>query len=396
MCEMNKDECRKSTTDDAKFYRTKEGYAKSIQSIEHMVPDSVDLKETRGIKRYCVLNKLKYFHILDNYNVDIMHDLLEGAVPFLLTQVFLYCFKESIFSENRLKNLLFFFDYGKLNTKNIPPTINLNKKNLGQNASQIKCLIQNLPLILHDYQDNEKLKRIWPSIFTMLKILQIVYSSSLTKNDLNELRKYVSMHLKLLIDLFEVNLIPKHHMMTHYHFVIEMVGPLVHLSTLRYETKHREFTRYSHQSNNYINVSKSLSNKYQKSAALKDPYKNVINHPTMKPFKFELIDFDLSESPSLDITTSLFEVSWLRINSYYYAKGLVLKSNIFFFEIKKILLQGSEYYFVCSPFKFESYDSFSNCIEIKKAECNFEQILQYSNLLNKKSHDQKKSKKKFT
>lgn len=390
MCETNRDACRKSTTDDAQMYRTKEKYADIIQSIQQKDPNSIDLKETLGIKRYCVLNELNYFHILDNYNVDIMHDLLEGAVPFLLTQVFLYCFNESIFSENRLKNLLFFFDYGKLNTHNIPTVINLNKKNLGQNASQMKCLFQNLPLILHDYRDNEKLKKIWPCIYSMLKILQIVHSFSITTNDSNDLKHYVSMHLQLLIELFEANLIPKHHMMTHYHFIIEMIGPLVHLSTLRYETKHRQFTRYAQQSNNFMNVSKSLSHKYQKSATLKDPYKDVITHATAKLFNFDTEYFDLSETICLENEISIFEVSWLKINTFYYAKGLILRTDNFFFEIKKILVQGSDYYFLCSPFKFESYDTFLNCIEIKKIESKFYKILKYSNLSYRKSHDKKK------
>lgn len=389
MCEMNKDECRKSTTDDAQMYRSKQKYAKTIESIMQMDPDSVDLTKTLGIKRHCVLNGLNHFHILDNFNVDIMHDLLEGAVPFVLTQVFLYCFNESIFSENRLKNLLFFFNYGKLNTHNIPPVINMGKKNLGQNASQIKCLIQNLPLIIYDYRDNEKLKKVWPCIFTMLKILQIVYSSSITKSNSKDLKDYVSLHLQLLIELFEANLIPKHHMMTHYHFIIEMVGPLIHLSTLRYETKHRQFTRYAQQSNNFMNVSKSLSNKYQKSTVLKEPYKDKIIHATEKPFIFNN-SFDLNEITGLANNIPTSEIHWLKINTFYYAKGLILKSDNFFFEIEKILVQGVDYYFICSPFRFECYDSFLNCIEIKKIESNSHRILQYSNLVYKKSHDKKK------
>lgn len=390
MCEMNKDECRKATTDDCQLYRTKEKYAEIIQSINEMDPDTVDLKQTLGIKRYCVLNQLNHFHILDNYNADIMHDLLEGAVPFVLTHFFSYCINESVFSENRLKNLLLFFDYGKLNTHNIPPVINLNKKNLGQNASQIKCLIQNLPLILYDYRDDEKLKKIWPCIYTMLKILQIVYSSSIKKSDLKDLEHYVSLHLQLLIELFEANLIPKHHMMTHYHLIIEMVGPLVHLSTLRYETKHRQFTRYAQQSNNFMNVSKSLSNKYQNSATLKDPYEDVINHSTVKQFDFDINDFDMNEITDLSTNNPISEVSWLKINIFYYAKGMILKSENIFFEIEKILTQGSDFYFVCSPFKFVEYDMFLNCIEIKKMESSVHTILQYSNLPYKKSHDKKK------
>lgn len=32
-----------------------------------------------GVKRTCLFNDLKYFHICDNYSPDIMHDILEGV-----------------------------------------------------------------------------------------------------------------------------------------------------------------------------------------------------------------------------------------------------------------------------------------------------------------------------
>lgn len=383
---MSRDECKTASVDDETKYRTKENYQQTIQSIQNSGLSTVDLKETKGIKKYCKLNDLVNFHILDNFTVDIMHDLLEGTVPFLLTQVFLYCIDERVFSECELQNCFFFFDYGKLNCHNIPSLLNLNKKSLGQNASQMKCLFQNLPLILHDYRNNAKLTKIWPCIDSMLKILQIVYSSSISLNDLVNLKMFISDHLKSIIKYFDVDLIPKHHMMVHYPKVIEMIGPLVHLSTLRYESKHRQFTRYAQQSNNFINLSKSLCNRYQRSNVFNEPYMNAITHANSKRFKNDL---SLDVSRYFNDIESISEVSWLKINSNFYKKGLLLKSNNSFHEIRNILLQNKEYYFVCIGYNSIGFDKFLHCVQLEKCAFNQYRLLKHSDLLYKKSHDKR-------
>jgi hypothetical protein len=35
-----------------------------------------------GIKRFCLLNESRYFHFVENFSFDILHDFFEGAIPF--------------------------------------------------------------------------------------------------------------------------------------------------------------------------------------------------------------------------------------------------------------------------------------------------------------------------
>lgn len=56
--------------------------------------EKVNLKETCGIKRCCVLNDLNNFKKIRNFSVDIMHDLNEGIISFLLNQVFVHLQKK--------------------------------------------------------------------------------------------------------------------------------------------------------------------------------------------------------------------------------------------------------------------------------------------------------------
>lgn len=73
------------TKDDLSKYRTKESYDVALDRIE--TSHNVDMKDTKGIV-HNKLNGLKYFHILDNLNADLMHDLAERSIPFLLKNLF--------------------------------------------------------------------------------------------------------------------------------------------------------------------------------------------------------------------------------------------------------------------------------------------------------------------
>lgn len=62
--------------------RTRESYDGIVKQI--ILGENLDFKESLGVKRLCYLNNLKYFHIVDIFNLDIFHDYLEGTVPLLL------------------------------------------------------------------------------------------------------------------------------------------------------------------------------------------------------------------------------------------------------------------------------------------------------------------------
>lgn len=386
---MDRDECKTATEDDPRKYRTKETYSNTIQSIGNK--KTIDFKETKGLKRKCVLNELNYFHILDNLNVDLMHDILEGTLPVLLKEFFSHCISENVFTEFELKNLIDYFDYGKLNTHNNPFNMCLSKSNLGQNASKMKCLFQHLPLILYEYRENSTFKKLWPTIDSKLKILQIVFSSTITKSNLVDLKRLISLHLELIIKIYGIELTPKYHLLTHYPYVIEMVGPVIHLSTLRFETKHRDFTRYAKQSNNFRNLSKSLCNFYQKSITFKKPYENAIDYAVKRPFRIPIYLNNFSFVGFEDIISSASEVTWLKINSHVYRKGVFLKSNRSFYEVKHVLLTcNDDEFVVCIRYEMMRYDKFLHCIELKKCEPIEYHLLRHSEFSYKKSIDKKK------
>lgn len=119
---------------------------------------------------------MKCFHILDNYNADIMHDLAEGVIPFVLKNIFKFCIDNSWFTEEELRNNALTHDYGILNSKNIPTALHIEKHNLKQNSSQMKCLLHNVPYILYKYKDDPRITKVWPNVKSILEIVRIAYA----------------------------------------------------------------------------------------------------------------------------------------------------------------------------------------------------------------------------
>lgn len=346
-------------------HRTKESYAIALDKIE--ISRNVDLKDTKGIIRYCALNDLKYFHILDNFNVDVMHDLCEGVVPFLLKNVFRYCIDNDLFSgEDELRNHALFYDYGTTNSKNIPSAIRFERHNLGQNASQLKCLIHHLPYLLQDFENHPKLRDVWPSVESVLQILQITYSSKITENDLIRLEKAVSTQIKSVQCFSNVRVKPKHHFMLHYANIIRFVGPVIHMSTMRFEMQHKTFTTYARRSNNFINVTKSLASNFQKSNLLKDPYQYETSHGKLREENFTE-DYKNVLRVTFEKPYQISVTKWLQINSVFYKHGLMLKeTDESYYQIDKILFHSGNFYFLCHKFEFVKFNSFLFSAEIQE------------------------------
>lgn len=84
---------------------------------------------------------------------------------------------------------------------------------------------------------------------------------------LKELKYCVSEHLKLLKQLFDAKLIPKHHFMLHYANIIRMVGPLIHMSMFRFDAKHTQLKKVVRNTNNFRNMNKTIAIKHQQSLA---------------------------------------------------------------------------------------------------------------------------------
>lgn len=390
-CECDIIECKAAHADIPSKRRTKQRYINQIITIANS--ESVDSKNAQGVQRYCELNNLKYFHMLDNMSPDIMHDLNEGIIPFLLKHLFAYCVSKKVLSEAELKTKIQYYDYGFKNRKNCPSLVSLEKGKLNQNATQTLCLLHHIPFILQSYRNNEKIKDVWDSVKSLLRITQISYSSKVDEGILRELESNVRIHLECIKKHFKVELIPKHHFVTHYPVVIRAMGSLNAMSALRFESKHKSLKEFAGGTNNFINLTKKLATKHQQMiSGVEKSYINEFAHRKLMKLNVVFLEdhSDLLRLHFNDVE-KLFETSLLDHNIFTYRKGLFVsesKSKVIH-EIAKIVLSDSEYYLICIQFDFIEFDEFLNSYKIMKRSPEYYTVIKLNDLKNKKTYEKK-------
>lgn len=382
-CLSSKEQCSIFTSESLCKLRTLESYDNSLSIVENS--ERVNLDETDGVKVYCVLNDLNYFHIITNPTVDIMHDLAEGCIPELLFEMFTFCFDRKIFSYDVLDNLIKCYNYGILNSKNVPSELNMKRSNLGQNATQSLCLFRNLPFILYSYRKAPALKNIWKCVEAMLEICEIAWSYEITELSIQRLDQTIKLHLDLFKKNFSKNLIPKQHFLLHYARVIRTVGPLRFFQMLRFDAKHQTFKIHRHATKNFVALNKSLGFQHQKLLSITGAtYKDEIRHATLKVISNETL---LKQLKDLNLFDSAFETKYLHVNNYKYQRGLLIVHQNSFFEIVHIIKVKENFFFFCLHWFVEKFDKFLNSFEIVKTNSDKLQLIKFSDLLYKKSHE---------
>ena len=104
-----------------------------------------------GLKKKLTLNSLQFFHVCQNFSLDIMHYILEGVAQYEMKLLLEYL-SENVLSKSGLLSRIYAFDYGYLERKNRPTRVNLDSSgnSIGLNSIQTLCLIRNIPLIFGD------------------------------------------------------------------------------------------------------------------------------------------------------------------------------------------------------------------------------------------------------
>lgn len=84
ICELSLPECQKTTKEINEKLRSKSNYVVILDTLAQNQNEKPNYKESKGVKKACIFNELKYYHMPDNCTVDIMHDINEGVIPFLI------------------------------------------------------------------------------------------------------------------------------------------------------------------------------------------------------------------------------------------------------------------------------------------------------------------------
>lgn len=398
ICKLFKSECQIRCREDISEYRTLQDYSKHLEIIGNST--KVNLSDSCGVKRYCVLNDLAYFNMFNNASVDIMHDLNEGAILFVLHNFFTLITTSKLLTEKSLVQKIQYYDYGVLNSKITPAVVMLSKPNLNQTAAQVMCLFRHIPFILFELRNNIALKDGWRCIQSLLKIVQIAYSMRITEKNVIELEDQVALHLDLIQKTFKVNLIPKHHFMTHYGTIIRMMGPLIFLSMMRFEAMHQRLKRLIETSRNFMNITKTITKKYQAQSVLNvNWFTSDTQCGSKTPFARIASTCDEAEltfiSKYFPSQNDLFVVKWFSINSFTYRKDLFVIFEKKIYQIQNLYVYENEMYIACTEWFYSSFDDFLNSLQVIKSDVNEKTMIKVANLKHKQSFEYKKVDSEF-
>lgn len=256
-------------------------------------------------------------------------------------------------------------NYGTLEKRNKPSLIKINNRNLGQNASQIVCVMRHLPFIFLRQQN--QLGDVWSMMIDLLQIMQILYSTKIEKNDVQRLKGLIENHLSDLVS-HGLSLLFKHHMLTHYPNVIEKTGPVIHNWMMRYESAHKQFTHRAHTTNNFINIAKTLACSHQEKMCLEDPVQNDFEHSkNWKKLSDHQKYIHLLHDRNVE---KIVVLDFLIYSSYEYREGLLFLHDECIYMIHSVLhdSEHNQFLFVCEPINVCRFERSLNSIEIVKTQ----------------------------
>lgn len=362
-CETHKKDCQKEAVENVNSMRKIESYAYYLSVIKN---NEDDLKSSKGIKKYCIFNELTNFEIFQNSSVDLLHDLTEGVVPFFVKRLFDFLIEKKILNFRELQAKIRDYNYGFLNRKYKPSKLKLTRANLNQSARQMYCLIIHLPFILFSHK--KKIGKYWHAMQNLLQIMQIVYSVKIGECDIEKLQVVIEEYLTFLTNTLKVNLTPKHHFLCHYPGVIRKLGPLIYLSTMRYESKHKTFTDMGRLTNNFKNIPMSFGVKHQLCLSVQNDSftDSIIKSKTVynitKSKNYEHFSFILL---FVDDHNRFEGLNFLFYNSNEFRTGLMIINEEKIYEILHVLYKTNEYFIICQPYKIMNYNLDFNSVEIE-------------------------------
>lgn len=313
--------------------------ANYIRNIENYYQDlAIGKMSETGISENSVFNNVRYFHATQTC-ADVMHDVDEGILHYNLCEVIHYFIENEYFTLEMLNQAKTDIKYGEheennRTTKNI--TIeNLKLKKLKMTASEAHSFAHHLPFILlniihEDARDHLESNEVWRFLLVTLRFLDMSYMTCYDTETIHTLRNVVATMNEMYVRLFKQTLKPKHHFATHYPSLIEALGPLRYMSSMRYEANHKFVKNYTKNTTSRRNISYSLGLKLQYNFAylLKkgNVCKDILEISQPKLTKIFDEDFYQSIVPSNEL--ELLSQRYIYVSEKIKFNGLTLSSKL--------------------------------------------------------------------
>lgn len=194
-----------------------------------------------GINRQSSLDDIPNFSVVQNLPHDIMHDLLEGVIPYEMKLLLNHLINEKYFTISTLNYRLRCFDFGYSELSDKPSqfdekSIKSAGQKIRQSASKMWSLAIYLPLLIGDLVPEGCKER--DLFILLLKICSIAASWEVRRETIPYLKILIEEHHTKFKTIYpDKSIIPKMHYMVHYPRQILSYGPLIYSWTMRHEAK---------------------------------------------------------------------------------------------------------------------------------------------------------------
>ncbi|KAE8738602.1 hypothetical protein FOCC_FOCC015916 [Frankliniella occidentalis] len=193
---------------------------------------------------------------------------------------------------------------------------------------------------------------VW-NLFLMLRdIISIVFAPSFSRGTEELLQVLVQDHNNTYQELFRADFQPKFHFMLHYAHLMTVVGPLLHLSSMRWESKHRELKQVARATNSRINLPYTVIMKCMLRLAYRflsgDGLRVEFSVGSTSPVPRRIIDPEGILHHFVDANEEIYNVAkWITVCGVYFTAGLAVHTAYTngypcFAKIEKIVYEGIE------------------------------------------------------
>lgn len=224
------------STEDGLVLRNEVNYAEHVKNIES--------GGSFNVVEECVFHQCKNFHVTKNLVVDVMHNIWEGIAQYDLAKILdTYVNVKKFFTLEHLNRRILPFPYQEWENKPVEIQLQHLKKKLKMSAAEMMSFIRNFTLLIGDLvPENDPC---WKVFLSFKKALDVIMSPYCHANTHKILEVLIEEYLTCLKETFPQCMKPKHHHIVHYSRVFRLMAPLWHLSSMRFESRHRECKRIS-------------------------------------------------------------------------------------------------------------------------------------------------------
>ena len=319
--------------------RNPETYRRHISDLR-AAEFPTDKKQACGIYAESALCSLHEDFPIERLVPDVAHDLLEGVVPYVLVLILTELINAKLFSLSFINNRISSFDFKERNRPQKLCKVK-GKLKVKQTASEMWLLLRVLPLLLGDCVPQNHI--IWTLLINLCQLVENILAPQFTNGAIMYLEELTSSWLTDLKACFpDFRIKPKFHHMIHYGTQIRRHGPLRHLWTLRYESKHGPLKKAAQRANNRKNLPKTIALRHQQALALTLDDESYMSSERASEFKSTTADpLQMPEELQAQITASMQTGSSVSVGSTQYCVGDTLlireKDGLSFSVIRNVL-----------------------------------------------------------